>query len=112
GKVGWVMRANGMWIARTLSAVAMTFGLVGCSGAPATGVDTSGAAATTAHPTSFADLKTLKSADLSDLFDQGSMGPEVFEGLYAGLPLCFPEEIPAPEAFPAGARQVQGFDSL
>lgn len=40
------------------------------------------------------------------------MGNVVFDGLYSGLPLCFPREMPPASAFPAGARAETGFDQL
>jgi hypothetical protein len=47
-----------------------------------------------------------------ELFEKGSMGDVVFDGLYSGLPLCFPREMPPASAFPAGARAEVGFDQL
>ncbi len=105
----------------TTMMAAMATTVAGCSGSSAedAGLSEADVTGTTkvctsdgSCPTTLAELTTMKSGDLHQLFEAGGMGNEVFSGVYRGVPLCFPSEIPAPEAFPAGARSVIGFDLL
>jgi hypothetical protein len=63
-------------------------------------------------PSTFGELSKMSSGELKELFDKGAVGDTVFKGIYSGLPLCFPQELPRADQFPAGARAVTGFDPL
>jgi len=92
---------------------------LGCSGSKT--VRSAGAAADTVAsgcadpdncPTRFSQLQSMTSDQLDALFNSGTAGDDIFSGVYAGLPLCFPSEIPSADQFPQGARAVPGFDLL